>query len=88
MSRKRYSERLQSNRILFYAILGLAVLLILCSLVTQAVGWPRFCGGGLILTGAFFLLLAENKRWPALILLIGLLLFFVDLQAIFSRIGQ
>lgn len=67
-----------SNRTVFVVIVALAATLILCSLFTRTVGWMRLCGGGLILTGAFFLLLAERKGWPAAILLAGLALFFWD----------
>lgn len=67
-----------SNRVVFFVIIGLAVILILCSLVTQAVGWPRFCGGGLILTGALLVLTSEEKGWPVIILFLGLAMFFGD----------
>lgn len=67
-----------SNRTVFFVVIGLAVILILCSLVTQAVGWPRFCGGGLILLGAPLALSSEEKGWPIIILLLGLAMFFGD----------
>lgn len=67
-----------SNRTVFFVIIGLAVILILCSLVTQAVGWPRFCGGGLILVGALLVLTSEEKGWPIIMLLLGLAMFFGD----------
>ena len=79
MSNHNIRDRMKSsNRVVFYAIIGLAVLLILCTVVTQTVGWTRVCGGGLLLVGGLFFLLAEDKRWPALILLAGLALFFWD----------
>ncbi len=67
-----------SNRTVFVVIVALAAALIMCSLLTRTIGWMRLCGGGLILIGAFFLLLAEHKGWPAAILLVGLALFFWD----------
>ncbi|MBN2472617.1 MAG: hypothetical protein JXN59_17975 [Anaerolineae bacterium] len=67
-----------SNRTIFFVVIGLAIMLILCSMVTQAVGWPRFCGGGLILLGAVLALGAEEKGWPIVILLLGLAMFFGD----------
>ncbi len=78
MSVPRSPQRPGPNRLVFYAIIGLAVLVILCALVTPAVGWTRLCGGGLAVVGGIFLLLAEDKRWPALIVLAGLALFFAD----------
>lgn len=66
------------NRTVFFVIIGLAIILILCSLVTQAVGWPRFCGGGLILLGALLALTSEEKGWPIIMLLLGLAMFFGD----------
>ena len=78
MSVRRSPQRPGPNRLVFYAIVGLAVLIILCALVTPAVGWTRLCGGGLAVVGGVLLLLAEDKRWPALIVLAGLALFFAD----------
>jgi membrane-bound ClpP family serine protease len=66
------------NRTVFYVIVGLAVSLITCALVTRAVGWTRLCGGGLLLMGAIFLLLAEDKRWPVILLLVGALLMAAE----------
>ncbi|GAB4574982.1 MAG: hypothetical protein Kow0077_24230 [Anaerolineae bacterium] len=71
-------KRSSPNRIVFFVIIGLAVVLILCALVTQAVGWPRFCGGALILVGALLVLSSEEKGWPLVILLLGVGLFFWD----------
>ncbi len=85
MGRQRASQ-VASNRVVFYAIIGLAVLLILCTLVTRAVGWPRVCGGGLFVIGLVFLVLANEKRWPGLVIMLaGVALFFIDsLQALLA----
>jgi 4-hydroxybenzoate polyprenyltransferase len=72
------SQRTVPNRTAFFVIVGLAIMLILCSLVTRVVGWPRFCGGGLILVGALLALTSEEKGWPLVILLLGLAMFFGD----------
>ncbi len=72
------SQRTVPNRTAFFVIIGLAIMLILCSLVTRAVGWPRFCGGGLLLVGALLLLTSEDKGWPLVLLLLGLAMFFGD----------
>lgn len=76
-----------SNRTLFFVIVGLAALLILCAVATQTLGWTRLCGGGLFLVGALFALLAEDKRWPLLILALGLALFFADSLLAFLSSG-
>lgn len=64
------------NRTVFFVILVLAGAVIMCGLLTQAVGAARLCGGGLLLVGGVFFLLAEDKRWPLVLVLIGLALFF------------
>lgn len=66
------------NRPLFFVIIGAAVLLILCALLTNAVGWTKLCGGSLLGVGGLFLLLAEKKWWPLLLILGGLVLFFAE----------
>lgn len=66
------------NRTVWAIIVGLAVVVILCGVVTRAVGLPRLCGSVVFLMGLVFLVLANDKRWPALLLLIGALLFFAE----------
>ncbi len=78
MSDRRPARRPSSNRVVFYVIVGLAAVLILCGLVTQSIGWTRLCGGSLVVIGGAFFLLMPDKRRPILVILIGLALFFAE----------
>lgn len=78
MDTRRSGRRAGSNRVLFFVVVGLAAAVIVCALSGQTFGWSRLCGGGIALLGGFFLLLAEDKRWPLILLLVGLVLFFAD----------
>jgi hypothetical protein len=72
------SSRPGSNRALFVVIVGLAAAIVLCGLLTQSFGWTRICGSGILIVGAIWFLLANDRRWPAIVLLLGLALFFSD----------
>ena len=78
MSRANNPLHKGPNRTVFFVIVGLALVIVLCGLTSQTVGWNRLCGGGMFVIGGIFLLLAEDKRWPVVILLMGLVLFFID----------
>jgi fatty acid desaturase len=79
-SRRTTDPQRGPNRLIFVAILVLALALIVCSVLTNTFGWNRICGGGLVLVGGALFLLANEggKKWPALIALAGLVLFFAD----------
>lgn len=72
------NSRPGSNRALFVVIVGLAAAIVLCGLLTQSFGWTRVCGSGVLIIGAIWLLLANDRRWPVIVLLLGLALFFAD----------
>jgi len=76
--RSRLESRSGSDRTLFYVILALAISIIVCGVLTQSFGWNRVCGSGVLVVGAVLFLLADDKKWPAVILLAGLALFFGD----------
>jgi Flp pilus assembly protein protease CpaA len=76
--RSRLASGRASNRTVFYAIIALAVSIIVCGVLTQSFGWNRVCGSGVLVVGAVLFLLADDKKWPAVILLAGLALFFGD----------
>lgn len=72
------SSKPGSNRALFVVIVGLAAAIVLCGLLTQSFGWTRVCGSGILIVGAVWFVLANDRKWPAVILLLGLALFFAD----------
>jgi len=72
------SSKPGNNRALFVVIVGLAAAIVLCGLLTQSFGWTRVCGSGILIVGAVWFVLANDRKWPAVILLLGLALFFAD----------
>ena len=76
--RSRLASGRASNRTVVYAIIALALSIIVCGVLTQSFGWNRVCGSGVLVVGAVLFLLADDKKWPAVILLAGLALFFGD----------
>jgi hypothetical protein len=73
------------QRTLFFVIVGLAAAAIACCALGRWIGWFQFCGGILVVLGGVFFLLAEDRRWPVALLLLGLALFFGETLLNFIR---
>jgi len=76
--RSRLETRSGSDRTAFYVIIALALSIIVCGVLTQSFGWNRVCGSAVLVIGAVLFLLADDKKWPAVILIAGLAVFFGD----------